>query len=137
MSEMELTADHLVVIGQGRLVADMTMREFIEANSQAATLVRSPQAAELAALVERAGGTARPEESGAGPATGRWRIEGLAPEAVGDLAHRHGIVLQELTPRVASLEEVYTRMTGEVVEYRGASGRPDRAAVAGRDGGAR
>jgi ABC-2 type transport system ATP-binding protein len=89
MSEMERTADHLVVIGRGRLLADLPLRDLVE--GAASTLVRAPDAARLAAVL-----------------TG----------AIGDLAAAHAIGLHELTPRRSSLEEAYMTMTGGSVEYR-------------------
>jgi ABC-2 type transport system ATP-binding protein len=112
MSEMELTADHLIVIGRGRLLADTAMREFIERNSQAVTVVRSPQWERLRPLLEGRGA-----RIGSDP-EGGWRVGGLDSGVIGDLAARYRINLHELSPRFSSLEEVYMRMTGDVVEYR-------------------
>ncbi|MCF2531416.1 ATP-binding cassette domain-containing protein [Yinghuangia sp. KLBMP8922] len=113
MSEMEVTADHLIVIGQGRLIADTSMRDFIERNSQAYTVVRSPQADQLTKLVTAKGGTVTPEGD-----SGALRVTGPEPAAIGDMAAEHGIRLHELSPRFASLEEVYMRLTQGAVEYR-------------------
>ena len=112
MSEMELTADQLIVIGQGRLLADTTMRDFIRRNSRAATLVRSPQWKQLRAVLEGPGVGVQHESQG------RWRVTGLDAAAVGDIAAQHRIHLHELSPRLASLEEVYMQMTDQSVEYR-------------------
>jgi ABC-2 type transport system ATP-binding protein len=112
MSEMELTADQLIVIGQGRLLADTTMRDFIRRNSRAATLVRSPQWKQLRAVLEGPGVGVQPESQG------RWRVTGLDAAAVGDIAARHRIHLHELSPRLASLEDVYMQMTNQSVEHR-------------------
>jgi ABC-2 type transport system ATP-binding protein len=112
MSEMELVADHLVVIGRGRLIADTSMRDFIERNSQAVTLVRSPQPSQLREVLEAVGAQVQLDPGGA------WRVSGPDAVTVGDVAFRHGIVLHELTPRHSSLEEVYTRMTHKEVVYR-------------------
>jgi ABC-2 type transport system ATP-binding protein len=114
MSEMELTADHLIVIGAGRLIADTSMHEFIERNSQPVTLVRTPQPDRLRSAIDAAGGRVRLD------AGGGWRVSGLDPAAIGDLAHAQRIALHELTPRLDTLENVYTRMTGASIEYRGA-----------------
>ncbi|GCD97377.1 ABC transporter ATP-binding protein [Embleya hyalina] len=119
MSEMELTADHLIVIGQGRLIADTSMRDFIERNSTAHTVVRSPQADKLAELLAAKGGRITPEGD-----TGGLRVTGPDTAAIGDIAAEHGIALHELSPRFASLEEVYMRLTQDAVEYR--SNRPGR-----------
>ncbi|MFD9864053.1 ABC transporter ATP-binding protein [Streptomyces alboflavus] len=117
MSEMELTADRLIVIGRGRLLADTDMREFIETHSQGATLVRTAdgEAEHMRCLLERAGGTVRLD------ARGGWRVTGLAPATIGELARRHQLAVHELTPLLSSLEEIYTTMTRTSVEYRGSA----------------
>ncbi len=112
MSEMELSADHLIVIGQGRLLADTAMREFIERNSQAVTVVRSPRWGRLRPLLERRGARVQPDPRGG------WRVSGLGAAAIGELAAGQGIAVHELSPRFSSLEEVYIRMTDSSVEYR-------------------
>jgi ABC-2 type transport system ATP-binding protein len=112
MSEMEQTADHLIVIGQGRLIADTATRDFLERDGQGFTLVRSPQDAELRRLLEAAGASVRPDPRGG------WRVRGLDAAAVGTLAAEHRIVLYELTSRHGTLEEIYTRMTQDSTEYR-------------------
>lgn len=115
MSEMELTADHLIVIGRGRLLADTDMRDFIETNSQGATLLRTPdaEAQRMRALLETAGASVRLD------ARGGWRVGGLMPAEIGELARTQGLAIHELTPVFSSLEEVYTDMTRASVEYRG------------------
>ncbi|MDO0937746.1 ATP-binding cassette domain-containing protein [Streptomyces sp. DG2A-72] len=112
MSEMELTADHLVVIGRGRLLADTTVRDFIETNSRAHTLVRSPEPEKLRDLLQARGATVRLE------ARGGWRVDGLDAATIGDLARDHGIALHELTDTHSSLEEVYTALSQDSAEYR-------------------
>jgi ABC-2 type transport system ATP-binding protein len=113
MGEMELTADHLVVIGQGRLIADTSMRAFIEQNSQAVTIVRSPDIGRLKGALEPVGGRLRPD------AKGGWEVSGPDAATIGDVAAAQGVALHELTPRLSSLEDVYTEMTRTIVEYRG------------------
>ncbi len=113
MSEMELTADHLVVIGQGRLIADTSMRTFIQQNSQAVTVVRSPEIDKLRIALERVGGRMQLD------AKGGWQVSGPDSATIGDVAAAQGIALHELTPRLSSLEDVYTQMTKTSVEYRG------------------
>ncbi|MGY2003626.1 ABC transporter ATP-binding protein [Blastococcus sp. SYSU DS1024] len=110
MSEMQDTADHLVVLGRGRLLADVPMAELLGAH--VAVRVRSPQAPVLASAVQRAGGRVELEIDGA------LRIDGLAAAAVGDLAHELGVRLHELSPVTTSLEEAYLELTGDDVEYR-------------------
>jgi len=111
MSEMELTADHLIVIGQGRLLADTSMRAFIAGNSEAATLVRSPQWQELRPLLEARGAQVQSER------TGSWRVSGPDPATIGAIAATHQIQLHELSPRFSSLEEAYLRMTDRTVDH--------------------
>ncbi|MFI6981470.1 ABC transporter ATP-binding protein [Embleya sp. NPDC050154] len=114
MSEMEVTADHLIVIGQGRMIADTSMRDFIETNSQSFTVVRSPQVDRLKPLLQGKGATITPDQA----VPGSFRVHELPPTVIGDLAAEHGIALHELSPRFDSLEEVYMRMTQHSVEYR-------------------
>ncbi|HEX3214509.1 MAG TPA: ATP-binding cassette domain-containing protein, partial [Actinomycetota bacterium] len=106
MGEMELTADHLVVIGQGRLLADTSMRELIRRGSRPSTLVRSPHWERLRPRLAAMGARTEPEEDG------RWRVVGPDAAAIGAVAVRHQLELHELSPRRASLEEVYLAMTG-------------------------
>jgi ABC-2 type transport system ATP-binding protein len=126
MSEMELTADHLVVIGRGRLIADTSMREFIERNSQRVTVVRSPEIDKLREALEHAGATLQRDFEGA------WAVSGLDAATIGDIASARGIRLHELTPRFSSLEEIYTHMTKNSVEYRGAEQIEREPASTGR-----
>ena len=127
MSEMELTADHLVVIGQGRLIADTSMRAFIEQNSQAVTVVRSPEIDKLRMALERVGGRMQLD------AKGGWQVSGPDAATIGDVAAAQGIALHELTPRLSSLEDVYTQMTKMSVEYRGSDRTTARPVPAGRE----
>jgi len=112
MSEMALTADHLIVIGRGRLVADAPIAEFVQQGSRRDVVVRSPRAADLAGLLA-ARGAAVTAEPGGGLA-----VTGLAAPAIADLAREHAISVHELTPRHASLEEAYMELTRDSVEYR-------------------
>jgi ABC-2 type transport system ATP-binding protein len=118
MSEMALTADHLVVIGQGRLLADTSMADFIERNSRAYVRVRSPQRERLLDVLCEAGITA--VEAG----SGTLEVEGGKAEHIGELAARHQIVLHELSAQQASLEEAFMRLTAESVEYHAHSEPP-------------
>ncbi|MGY1813774.1 ABC transporter ATP-binding protein [Blastococcus sp. SYSU D00820] len=110
MSEMEDTADHLVVLGRGRLLADVPMAELLGAH--AAVRVRSPRAPLLAAALRRAGAAVALEPDGA------LRVEGMAAAGVGDVAFAAGVPVHELAPVHASLEAAYLALTGGEVEYR-------------------
>jgi ABC-2 type transport system ATP-binding protein len=117
MSEMALTADHLIVIGRGRLIAASSTQEFIARSSERSVLVRSPDAGRLAGLIEAEGGKTRsgaPPEPGQAPAL---VITGLESPRIGELASGGGIVLHELTPQLASLEEAFMELTADSVEF--------------------
>jgi len=116
MSEMGNTADHLIVIGRGKLIADCTVAEFIERNSQRSVRVRTPQGAALAKAVEAAGGSVRDEGSG------QLTVFGLGTDRVGDLAFESGVRLHELALAQASLEQAFMELTGSSVEFR--AGQP-------------
>ncbi|MEU3663132.1 ABC transporter ATP-binding protein [Streptomyces sp. NPDC032940] len=122
MSEMALTADHLVVIGQGRLLADTSMAEFIAENSRSYVRIRSPQRERLLDVLSGAGITVA--DSGAEV----LEVEGDKSEAIGELAARNQIVLHELSPQRASLEEAFMQLTAESVEYHAHGGQPPAAA---------
>ncbi|MCK1819621.1 ABC transporter ATP-binding protein [Streptomyces sp. XM83C] len=111
MSEMALTADHLVVIGQGRLLADTSMADFIARNSRSYVRVRSPEREKLLDVLHRAGVTV--VEAGGGV----LEAGGGEAERIGELAAENRIVLHELSPQQASLEEAFMRLTAESVEY--------------------
>jgi len=113
MSEMALTATDLVVIGRGRLIADTTVEDFIASNTEATVLVRSPRPEELAAALRSAGAGVVP-----GP-DGGLLVTGLDAAAIGDTAHAAGLVLHELSPQHASLEEVFMDLTADMVDYHG------------------
>ncbi|WP_243083478.1 ABC transporter ATP-binding protein [Streptomyces sp. 891-h] len=117
MSEMAQTADHLIVIGRGQLMADMPVQEFIERNSIGFARVRTPdgepeQREKLVSALQEAGGQAQPEEDGA------LRVTGLPLPRISDLAHGADVRLWELSPHQASLEEAYMRLTQGSVDYR-------------------
>ncbi len=118
MSEMALTADHLVVIGQGRLLADTSMADFIEENSRSYVRVRTPQRERLLDVLHGEGITV--VEAGAEV----LEVDGDKAAAVGELAARHQIVLHELSPQRASLEEAFMQLTAESVEYHAHDGQP-------------
>lgn len=117
MSEMALTADQLIVIGRGQLLADMSVRDFISYNSADFARVRTPegdpgQREKLTAALSEAGGQVLPEQDGA------LRVTGLPLPRISDLAHGADVRLWELSPHQASLEEAYMRMTQGAVDYR-------------------
>jgi ABC-2 type transport system ATP-binding protein len=113
MSEMENTADHLLVIGRGKLIADCTVGEFIARNSVQAVRVRTPQPEALATLVTAAGGSAVAAADGDAIV-----VRGLYAEQVGDLAFDNAVRLHELAPAQASLEEAFMELTSSSVEFR-------------------
>jgi ABC-2 type transport system ATP-binding protein len=113
MSEMQQIAEHLVVIGRGRLIADCPVAEFVSRGAGQRVRVRSPQLDALRRLVAEAGGSVEPDGSAV-------TVSGLTPEAIGELAATHSVVLHELTPVGASLEEAFMQLTSESVEYHGA-----------------
>jgi ABC-2 type transport system ATP-binding protein len=115
MSEMAQTADDVIVLGRGRVLAAMPIAQLI-AGGGSHVSVASPRADELAALVMRAGGTVAPADGR------RLSVTGLDAAAIGDLAADAGIALHELTTVGSSLEEVYMAMTADEVEYRGGAG---------------
>ncbi|MBQ0884928.1 ABC transporter ATP-binding protein [Streptomyces sp. RM72] len=121
MSEMALTADHLVVIGQGRLLADTSMAEFIAENSRSFVRIRTPQREQLLDALHGAGVAV--VEAGEGV----LEVDGDKSEAVGELAARQQIVLHELSPQRASLEEAFMQLTAESVEYHAHDGQPPGA----------
>ncbi|MET8145824.1 ATP-binding cassette domain-containing protein [Sphaerisporangium sp. NPDC005288] len=104
MSEMELTADRLIIVGRGRLIADTSVPELAGRYGQG-VLVRSPRTAELAAVLTEAGGVVADDPGGG------LSVTGMEVAAIGDLAARHGIAVHEMSPRGASLEEAYLRLT--------------------------
>ncbi|MEU6783211.1 AAA family ATPase [Nonomuraea angiospora] len=111
MTEMQLTADHLVVIGKGRLIADAPLSDVIAGSSLTAVLVRTPHAGDLAVRLRAAGiAVDRYGEN-------ELEATGATLETVGDLAHEAGIRLHELRTREASLEQAYQELTAGSVEY--------------------
>jgi ABC-2 type transport system ATP-binding protein len=112
MSEMEHTADHLIVVGRGKLIADCTMAEFIARSSGAAVKVRTTSPDALVLAIAAKGGQASAD------ADGTLVVHGLATDQVGDIAFEQGIRLHELTAVRASLEEAFMELTGDSVEYR-------------------
>jgi ABC-2 type transport system ATP-binding protein len=111
MSEMALTADHLVVIGRGRLLADTTVTDFVRHAGTGAVKVVTPDASALVHRLTAPGVTVTAE------APGHLTVRGTDAEHIGRTAAAHGIPLFELTPSAASLEEAFMDLTHDAVEY--------------------
>ncbi|MGD0699639.1 MAG: ATP-binding cassette domain-containing protein [Trebonia sp.] len=116
MNEMAVTADHLVVIGRGSLIADCSTEEFIARSSERSVLVRSPDAARLRELITADGGTLE-ADGGSDLNSDGLVVTGLPAPRIGELAASASIVLHELTPRLPSLEEAFMELTADSVEY--------------------
>ena len=125
MSEMALTADHLIIIGRGRLIRDISIGEFVRESSKQVVRVRSPQADGLRGLVIAHQATVATAEDG------RMDVDGLTAEQIGRIAANHGIVLFELTPQTASLEDAFMELTHDAVEYRNPATNPGVTNAAG------
>jgi ABC-2 type transport system ATP-binding protein len=111
MSEMALTADHLIVLGRGRIIADAPVAEILAASTRTAVRLRSPRSEQLARMLQGPDVTITTTEAGA------LSITGLTAPVIGDIAAAAGIPLHELTPVAASLEEAYMELTQDDVEY--------------------
>jgi ABC-2 type transport system ATP-binding protein len=112
MNEMAVTADHLIVMGQGKLLRDEGMSDFIESRSQHWVVVRSPQLGELTTRLEAAGAKVKPgiEDS--------IEVAGIDSSRIGDLASANGLTLHELATQRVSLEDAFMDLTHDSVEYR-------------------
>jgi ABC-2 type transport system ATP-binding protein len=133
MNEMAVTADHLIVIGRGRLLADAATEEVIARSSGQAVRVRTPEPDRLTALitgeggkvVQSANGNGNGSGSGAAPGTEEspaarvpvLTVTGVPAARIGELAAQAGVVLHELTPQMASLEEAFLELTADSLEY--------------------
>jgi len=126
MSEMALTAEHLIVIGRGELIADTNTSDFVRRASKKAVRVRSPQADSLASLL------AGPDVEIDAVEPGALEISGLSAEQIGEAAAANGVVLHELTPQQATLEEAFMELTQDAVEFQ--AGTPDHELAAVGDG---
>jgi ABC-2 type transport system ATP-binding protein len=115
MSEMALTADHVIVVGQGRLLRDQPMAEFITQSSSALVRVRTPQASRLSELLADAGATARMTQAET------LEIDDLSSDQVGIIAASAGLTLYELSTQEASLEEAYMALTADSIDYHASS----------------
>jgi ABC-2 type transport system ATP-binding protein len=112
MSEMENTADHLIVVGKGTLIADCSMAEFIARSSGSAVRVQTPSPDALVLTIAAEGGEAATEKDGT------LLVRGMAAQQIGDIAFEKGIRLHELATVRASLEEAFMELTADSVEYR-------------------
>lgn len=133
MSEMALTADHLVVIGRGRLIADQPMAEFVAQSSAQHIRVRTPAPDRLMPALHAAGAQVASSQGDL------LEVRGATAAEVGDLAASIGVALHELTPQSASLEEAFMELTHDSVEFHGdgadAATLLDAPAPAGPAGG--
>jgi ABC-2 type transport system ATP-binding protein len=111
MSEMAITADHLIVIGRGRLIRDEGVEDFVQSSSRHSVRVRTTRVDDLAAHLRAAGADVRPLPDG------MLEVIGADAATIGELAASHGIALHELTPQRASLEEAFMELTSDSVEY--------------------
>ena len=111
MSEMENTADHLIVVGRGRLIADCGVAEFIDRSSGQAVLVRTPSQDVLARAVAAAGGSVTRESE-------QLRVRGLSEDQVGDIAFANGVPVYHLAAVKVSLEQAFMELTADSVDYR-------------------
>ena len=118
MSEMAMTADRLVIIGRGRLIAEATMAEFLAAGSGSSVTVRSPQTRALAALLAARGATVTRQDADT------LAVTGTTPEVIGELARAGGLTLTGLAEHQATLEDRYMELTRDSADYRAASAGP-------------
>jgi len=112
MAEMALTADHLVVIGKGKLIAETSVDDFVARSSRQSVKVRTPESQRLSEALTSGGGTVISDRDGS------MTVTGLSAPQVGEMAASLGVVLHELIP-VASLEDAFMELTEEAVEFRG------------------
>lgn len=115
MSEVEMTADHLIVIGRGHILADLSMEGFIQQSSQHRVIVESPDASRLAQLLVSSEVTMSTDD------TGRLHLEGIQAREVGEIAAAHQIVLHQLVDMAPSLEEVFMELTSDSVVFHGST----------------
>ncbi|HEY5274520.1 MAG TPA: hypothetical protein VIJ34_15005, partial [Acidimicrobiales bacterium] len=127
MSEMALTADEIIIIGRGRLISQIPIDELLAQSSQRFIRVRSPEIAKLKSALETKGATTVVEEDGS------LSVRGVDEVAIGELAASIPVVLHELAPQSASLEEAFMELTEDSVEYHGA---PTATKIASTDGAA-
>jgi ABC-2 type transport system ATP-binding protein len=120
MSELALTAEHVIVIGKGRLIADVAVAELLAGAPANAVRVRSPEADQLARLL------ARPGVSVTTAGAGGLLVRGLEPADIGAIARQHQLAIHELALEQASLEEVFMELTADAVEYQATTGERSR-----------
>src|SRR3954471_9211973 len=119
MSEIALTAEHVIVVGRGRLIADTSVAEIVaQASQNAAVRVRTPDATRLRAGLVVEGATVTGTERDV------LEVKGLESERIGEIAATQRVILHELTPQKASLEDAYMALTGDSVEYRATTTEP-------------
>jgi ABC-2 type transport system ATP-binding protein len=111
MSEMSITADRLIIIGRGRLIAQTSVADLLAHSSGSFVRVRSPQASALAAVLEREGAKVERESEDT------LRVTDTTLDAVGDVATANAFPLRELSAHEASLEETYMQLTRDLVDY--------------------
>ena len=112
MSEMALTADHVIVVGRGRLIADASVADIVAQSASGHVLVRTPDPDRLDGLIRAAGGSLSERDDGA------IEVSGIDCARIGELAARHSITLHELSPHQASLEAAFLELTHDSVDYR-------------------
>jgi ABC-2 type transport system ATP-binding protein len=122
MNEMAVTADHLIVIGRGKLIADSATADVIARSSEQSVRVRTPDAARLTSLIEAEGGKVSPVPPAAEPGVAAdsapaLTVTGLAAARIGELAASSSVVLHELSPQLASLEEAFMELTAGSLEF--------------------
>jgi ABC-2 type transport system ATP-binding protein len=115
---MEETAEHVIVIGRGKLIADASMADFMLQSAGSHVRVITPQATDLVPLLERTDASVTRSDDGA------LLVTGLDAPAIGDIAADNSIRIHELSPRRASLEAVFMELTSESVDYR-STGQPE------------
>jgi ABC-2 type transport system ATP-binding protein len=124
MNEMAVTANHVIVVGRGRLIAEESVTDLLERASGSSVRVRSPQAGRLRDLLTA------PGVSVSSATEGVLIVRGASAGQIGDTARQHGIALHELVPQTATLEEAFMELTGDAVEYRGHTAGAERGPAA-------
>jgi ABC-2 type transport system ATP-binding protein len=133
MSEMENTADHVIVIGRGKLIADCSMAELIARSTHQTVLAKTPRPDSLARAAAAAGGRAIITGNATPGGSAEVEVRGLSPERIGDVAFAAGVPLHLLAPSRASLEEAFMELTADSVEYQGAAPEQRQLASTGKE----